>query len=121
MLSHRLEGVKGQCALLAGYGIQGEVLANVLYRSSSLIMAPRVNVALRLKYLFGELGCTPEVSQCCSICSKCALSVHACPGTGKEPLAWELQSVLEKFCRGSDASRKLGGICYLRARPLLPS
>ena len=31
MLSQRLDRVKGQCALLAGYGIQGEVLANVLY------------------------------------------------------------------------------------------
>ncbi len=86
MLSQRLEWVKGQCALLAGYGIQGEVLANVLHRSSSLIMAPRANIVLRLKYLFGELGCTPEVGHSCSLRNECALSMRACPGTGKEPL-----------------------------------
>ena len=70
MLSQRLEWVKGHCALLAGYGIQGEVLANVLYKSSTLIMVPRVNLALRLKYLYGELGYTPEVSPSCSACTK---------------------------------------------------
>ncbi len=90
MLSQRLDRVKGQCALLAGYGIQGEVLANVLYRSSSLIMAPRPNVALRLKYLFGELGCTPEVSHGYSICSGLAFPVQACPVTGKESLPGDL-------------------------------
>ena len=62
VLSQRLDWVKGQCALLAGYGIQGHTLANVLYKSSMLIMTPRINLSLRLKYLFTELGCTPEVS-----------------------------------------------------------
>ena len=62
MLSQRLDWVQGQCALLAGYGIQGDVLANVLYKSGTLIMVPRTNLGLRLKYLYGELGCTPEVS-----------------------------------------------------------
>ena len=79
MLSQRLDWVKGQCALLAGYGIQGEVLANVLYKSSNLIMVPRVNLALRLKYLYSELGCTPEVSPRCSACTNWTSPVHACP------------------------------------------
>ena len=61
MLSQRLDWVQGQCALLAGYGIQGDVLANVLYKSGTLIMVPRTNLGLRLKYLYGELGCTAEV------------------------------------------------------------
>lgn len=87
--------MKGQCALLAGYGIQGEVLANVLYKSSTLIMVPRVNLALRLKYLYGELGCTPEVSHRCSPCSLLAISCACLPKSWKQHLAWDVRKTTQ--------------------------
>lgn len=60
MLTVPLGKLKGQCAYLAGCGIQGELLAKVLHKANGVIMIPRKCLALRIRFLYKELGCTPE-------------------------------------------------------------
>ena len=55
-----LNKVKGQCAFLAGHGIQGETLARALHKCRGLILVPREYLAQRLVYLYNELGCTAK-------------------------------------------------------------
>ncbi|CAK0784395.1 hypothetical protein CVIRNUC_007599 [Coccomyxa viridis] len=60
-----LNKVKGQCAFLAGHGIQGETLAKALHKCRGLILVPREYLAQRLGYLYNELGCTAkDISRC---------------------------------------------------------
>ena len=54
--------MKGQCAFLAGHGIQGETLAKALHKCRGLILVPREYLAQRLGYLYNELGCTAKAS-----------------------------------------------------------
>jgi len=65
VLTKRLNWVKGQCAFLAGHGIQGDLLAAVLIRSSSALLMNRRTLAQSIKYLYDELGCTLEVGEAC--------------------------------------------------------
>ena len=75
MLTKRLNWVKGQCAFLAGHGIQGDLLAAVLIKSSSALLVNRRTLAQSIKYLYDELGCTHEVGSmlCHGACGYTAL------------------------------------------------
>ncbi len=63
-----LNKVKGQCAFLAGHGIQGETLAKALHKCRGLILVPREYLAQRLGYLYNELGCTAKAKPAPKLC-----------------------------------------------------
>ena len=58
-----LSRVKGQCAFLAGHGIQGQTLAKALSTCRGLVLLPREHLAQTIGYLCNELGCTAKASQ----------------------------------------------------------
>lgn len=88
MLITPLDRVKSQCAFLAGHGIQGDLLANVLYKCNNVILIPQQHLAMRIRYLYNELGCTPEVRTCSQCSPQESLHVPGLPDTSWNDLVW---------------------------------